>query len=565
MAHLLAIDWDRHEARYVLASAARDKVRILAAASVAMARGAEGEEPQADPAAALGEALAGRRFRGAKTLVAVGRASVEMLLLTLPPAQDAELPDMVLNQAMRESQNIGEDSALDFLPLNENPREPRRVVALALAPEELKRVRAACAAVGIRPERILFRPYAAAALFLRAGLAAKTPCLLVNRVAEEVDLTVLIDGKAAFSRTVRTPPGTDEEAISQRLLGEVSRTLTIAAQDHPAAETIGNVYLFGSPGDHRELIEKIETELSLRAEVFDPFQAVAVSPHEIPEHAGRFASLLGMIFDQAHGESHAVDFLHPRKKPQPPDRRWKFAALAALVVAAVAMGGYYLYGEIAALDAQNAQLQKRLADLNGLVAKVARQNQLVAALRAWEGREVNWLDELRDLARRFPSGRDMLLLRMTLSPGRTIGGAIDFNGVVRDNEVVVNMERNIRDAFHEIQSRRVQESPREKDYTWQFEASIFARPRTRAQYAVILPQAAPATATSAPGAGAPSAAAQAASGTPMAGPKQLPSPRAPTPLSQEVRLQTVPAEGRFQIGPSGGRLQTGSAGQGRQP
>ncbi len=62
-----------------------------------------------------------RRLGGVTTLVGVDRSSVELLQFSLPPAQDSELPEMVANQAMRESPQVTEKSILDFVPLDEVP------------------------------------------------------------------------------------------------------------------------------------------------------------------------------------------------------------------------------------------------------------------------------------------------------------------------------------------------------------------------------------------------------------------------------------------------------------
>ena len=82
-----------------------------------------------------------------------------------------------------------------------------------------------------------------------------------------------------------------------------------------------------------------------------------------------------------------------------------------------------------------------------------------------------------------------MVLRMTASPARGGGGAVELDGVVRDPAIVVRMESDVRDAFHDVRSRRLQERGREKSLAWHFETSIHVAPRGKEQYVSHLPEA----------------------------------------------------------------------------
>jgi hypothetical protein len=198
---------------------------------------------------------------------------------------------------------------------------------------------------------------------------------------------------------------------------------------------------------------------------------------------------LGMLLDETRGGVHAIDFLHPRKPPSPKNRRRPIAMAVALAAALVLAGGYYVWDQLAAVDTHNRELSDELGELKDLMKQAAKKEQLVQAIGEWQATDVNWLDELRDLSLRFPSSRDAIILNMTMSPARTGGGAIQFSGLVRDPSIVVRMESNIRDKYHEIRSKRVQERQREKDYTWRFETSMTAARRDKSQYTSHLPPA----------------------------------------------------------------------------
>ena len=165
MARLLAVDWDRHEARYVLASGAADGLSIVAAASVPLVDVAEGgNAPHPDVGGSLRAALADHSLARATTLVGVERSSIELLHFTLPPASEAELPEMVANQALRESQLVTEASILDFVSSATSSSSAREVTAAVLSADQLDQITGACQTAGLKPKRLVLRPYAGASL-----------------------------------------------------------------------------------------------------------------------------------------------------------------------------------------------------------------------------------------------------------------------------------------------------------------------------------------------------------------------------------------------------------------
>ena len=122
--------------------------------------------------------------------------------------------------------------------------------------------------------------------------------------------------------------------------------------------------------------------------------------------------------------------------------------------------------------------------MNETARKAVKQKNRIEAIAAWKNRDVNWLEELRDLSIRFPGPRDAVVLRMSMRPSQGAGGLIDLQGLVRDPKVVVNLERQVRDDFRTVRSRRVQQRTQEDDYTWLYETSVSVAPRRPDQYAV---------------------------------------------------------------------------------
>lgn len=468
---------------------------MLAAKSVSLVDYAQGGQTHAEVAESLRAVLEQAGAGRGTVLVGVDRASVELIHLTLPPAKPNELAELVAMQVVAQSQTAEEDALVDFIPLGRPTAaadaasaEPVPVMAAVLPRPRMKAVQAACAAAGLKPDRILLRPLAAASLLARRLSPHEGACFLVCPVGSEADLAILVDGRVVFQRTVRLPEDVGEDTIAQRLAAEIHRTLVVAQQGLLNGNTVDQVFIFGGAEEHALLVEAIRGELNIAASVIDPFE-IAEGPDDAPpERPARFAGLLGMILDEAD-RTHAVDFLNPRRPPPRADRRRIAVVLVAAALLAVAGVGYHAWGDIAAADEEIERLTAEIKDREKLLKSTADARAVVQAVRAWESGAVVWLDELRDLCLRLPSGRDLIVQRMTMALDRSGGGAIELTGTARDPQVVVRMEQSLRDAHHEVRSKRVQEREG-KGYAWTFETSISVFGRDKSSY-LESPSAAP--------------------------------------------------------------------------
>ncbi len=127
MPQILVLDWDQREIRYVLGQTSGRKVRVLALGTLAP-RPADEAPPQGDEAwaAEIKGLLTHWQAGRASVLVALPRSGVELLYLTVPPASDEELPELVANQSAQQSPTISEQTLLDFLPAAGDPGRPGR-------------------------------------------------------------------------------------------------------------------------------------------------------------------------------------------------------------------------------------------------------------------------------------------------------------------------------------------------------------------------------------------------------------------------------------------------------
>ena len=202
------------------------------------------------------------------TLVGVGREQVQMVLLSLPPAPPEELPDLVRFQAEREFTSLGAEAALDYIPLSGDATTPHQVLAAALAGAGVAEVNEVCQAVGVEPDRITLRATAAASFVARRIAAGGSEVsLVVNRLTDEADLTVLVGDQVVLVRTVRLPDPSEGAGAGKVLAGEIRRTVA-AVRQQLGERQVGRVILCGNASEAGEAAA-LAGELGLAVELFD--------------------------------------------------------------------------------------------------------------------------------------------------------------------------------------------------------------------------------------------------------------------------------------------------------
>lgn len=490
MPRLLAIEWDPREFRLALANQQRGKLTIEALERVEIPA-ADGEPDPAELGARLGEAVRRIGAGRARVLIGLGRPQIELRQLTLDEVADDDLPGAV-RAAWQSETNAGADAIVDFVPRQPTDDGRRQVGAACLSAGMLATLNEICRAAGVKPARVLASPYAGTSWYLAWGRPAGRTCLLVDRAGEEADLWVVARRDLIFTRTARLPAPAEGEDGGSPLVGEIKRTL-VAVANQPGGQPveIEAIVVCGSAGHDRELLQRIAAELKHPVEIFDPLTGPELAPSAkdaLPESRGHWTSTLGLLLAESDEHSGQIDFLHPRRPPRRLDRRQ--ASLVGMVGGLVLLAAgllAYAWTTLGRLDDQLARLKAQSTELDSAVKRANEKQEAVATISQWADGEVNWLDELRDLSARFPKRRDGVLQRITLGRNPSGGGMIELAGLVRDPTIVGRMENTLRDAHHEVRSKRVQESRQGHSYTWQFESSVSITPRTREEYLASLP------------------------------------------------------------------------------
>jgi len=482
MPQVLALEWDSSEARLVVAGSRGERVAIDQAFAVPLRRpqGEEEAQEEVDVGRQIAAALSARGIGRFTTLVAVGRASIELRQLNLPPAPDNELPELVSFQAMREFNQFDEDWLLDFVPLDEAQAEgPRSVLAAAIGPELVAQIQRTCEKAGLTPERLILRPCAAASLLGRTHPAGPAPPrLLVDLLSDEADLTVMLDRKVVFLRTTRIG-GDPLQNADQRpaLFAEIRRTIA-AAENQLGGRRIEAITLCGSGEQHAALAQSIGKDLGAPTELFDPFAGLSLSRElrgELPDHSGRFAPLLGMALAELEQTGHAIDFLHPRRRPQPPSRRPKLlvAGMAAVVLVGAVLGyrslqRRWVAGDIGRLSGEIKQQEKEVAAAKKAVGAAT-------AIQKWTETDVVWLDELYRLSTDFVPAKQAMLTDLRLTPGSR-GGKMTLDGLAARQADVVELESGLDNPLRRVVDKGSSDEASNKFYSRQFSTEVYVEP-----------------------------------------------------------------------------------------
>lgn len=504
-----ALEWDGVEARFVVVESQRGQPRLCAAEALRWEH-APAAETAAEPPSAneLWEARA-RQLRAALAMHNVGRApvavnldraSIESLQLVLPPARDVELPELVRNAALRESSSLTDETIIDFTPLDDDTSAPRRVAAVCIDEQSLESVKSFCRAAGVQVRHAALRPHGVAAVWRRADRGAQ-PTLLVSRAGGDLDLALVAGERLMAWRTVRLPESADPAERTARIVAEIGRTLVVFAGE-PGAKPIGRVALVGAADEFGAAGARLAERHGVAVDALDPFAGLDGAPLGLAE-TSPFASLIGLAGDVASGQRPPIDLIEPRRQRPPPNRRRSayVAAAGAIVVVAAIVG--WVWSAFDDADREIAALDERLRAAQKLSKKAAEQQRIATAIDDWVGRDVNWLDELRDFSDRFPSARDAVVLRMTMSSGRDGGGVIDLQGLVRAPTIVSRIEESFRDDFHQLQNKRLQEKRQDASYTWQFDGTLAVEARDKAQFQQRFAESAAAPESLLPAAGKP--------------------------------------------------------------
>jgi hypothetical protein len=247
-----------------------------------------------------------------------------------------------------------------------------------------------------------------------------------------------------------------------------------AAQNQPNSRPVEAVALLGASDLHVGLAAAIGEELALPSDAVDPFDHVqwkGNEPEGLAQSAGRWAPLVGMIRDEATASPPAFDFLHPRRRPEPPSRRntYALAGLAGGLVILALMAVSWIQGDRLNAEVRRLQMSSKALDKN--VELATKSDKAAEEIGQWVAEEINWLDELRWLSEHFPPAEDAMLtqLKLNVNSGR---GEIILDGLVRDVDAAARLDHGLQDPKHRLAGKSKNDSNVNRLYDVRFRSSV---------------------------------------------------------------------------------------------
>ena len=503
---------------------------------VSTTRRKKGESFKTSPlATTLKNLLRENRVGSATVVYSAERGDLDVLYTTVPLATDAETPELVLNQALREWATFdAKTQPLDYLPLGTPSRVgTRSVVAVSIARDKQRRVRETLIGATRAPSKIELREPSLAE-FLRADFCKLTfaePTLLIQALCDEVNLTLCdAEKNVLYFRSFKVATDLSAPALARRIREEIARTLAVGIADLPEDAAVRKALFFSDAsslsaassgvdyddsdadehasiteiGEDEEdaasvvvgslqLGEHLARELEgeeIELEFANPFRVPGVQLKTLePENPGRFASLLGMLLAERPQNRPAIDLLHPREKPKPP-KYWAIV-VAFLVLVGAGFGAAWKWNKTE-LDRERAavgELQKKAQTEYQLALRKQPLANVLMYANNWRDRQgVVVLDELRDIALRIPSAPDLVVTRLGYLANQNGRPTFIIQAKIKSTTVYQTFRQSlIADRSHSVIGRGPVPNRNGGGYPYMFDARIVCQRRAPQTFVAKLP------------------------------------------------------------------------------
>ncbi len=415
MARYLSVDADVHGLFVAVGNLTRGQFaieRTLVATDVAKALS---PSTAVELGGKLKQLLKDAGIAPAPVLLTIGRDRVVLKEIKHPPSPPQDEPAIVRFQALKELTDSPEEVVLDYSPINFGSASSgeRKALVAFLRKDVFTAAKVFCEVAGLKLASVTPRPFASSAA---VGYAIASGAVAAHERADAAigiltlgetggEFTVTRSGQIVFSRSLPSPATASEAS----LLGELKRNLTVYTSQS-GGDTVQAIYLAESPSGSIGWTARLQTGLPVPVHAFDPLGDSRVADTIPAPLRGRFAGVVGQLAAKSGVGPTPINFMQPRqpRASSSPNRSRVLVGVltGALVLGAIAFGAYLMVEQSNRKVADmKAQVEQADNDLKSLEMDGKR---LVAA-EEFEARQVVWLDELYDLADRFPDINKMKL------------------------------------------------------------------------------------------------------------------------------------------------------------
>ncbi len=466
MANLIAIEINDEDVLVVAARTSGKRLQFTKVFDV----NTEPNDTDAVVAEKLKKSLGDHGVPRGETIVVLGRQRIEMRDISVPPAPENELPEMVRFQARNDFPSFNENWELDYVPFDCKPNQPQRVLAGAVSPQIMEQTKQIVDDAGLKLSKMVLRPYSTCELF-RAELGDHKARMIIDPNDEQFDLTLVTGTELLATRTVRTPKDYESEEVARKMVGQIRRTITSTAGLLEGGQ-LEEFLIVGAENRLPHMKQMLNENFEQTVTFVDPYTTapgISDVAQNMPEHPDRFAALIGALIREASSQAHSIDFVNPRRPVAGKSNRSRallWGGMAAALLICMSLVGWWL---LSSQDARIAELNQDLRDLKNI--NQGDQNQPgvdqitgeVNLIDEWQNKNINWLDELYEFSQRFETPDDAIVDSMTLSANERMVG-LNIKG--RVNSIATNsvLKTNLTARPYLVTAGRVEEQSDDKDY-----------------------------------------------------------------------------------------------------
>ena len=470
---IAVVHWDRERIHFLIVSG---KSKKLAASDF----GSIPHGDVANPFLALANYFREQSIQVQRIVVLLSRLELDLLTLSLPPADANELPALVASEVEQQLGETEEPPVVDYyLPntasaltseaTSEAGTGSVQVIAFALAASVLKSLQSQLASANFRAAAIGSRHLSPLGILRRRHVPDNTLAISVHLYAGEAEIAICRGATPILLRSIRTS-AEEPTRIADQLWLESQRCMALLPSE--VAELPFTWFIFTTSEAAWQVARALEDRDQVTVQTIDPLIGWEFESSQATEGSTSLTSAAnaGAAWDFL-GDELPINLLTPKRAPKAASSTTRWIAIGSAAALVLCIGIYFLLADISRLRDDVQSLENELASTKKVTAKFQEKADQVAAIENWLSDQVDWGAELNEVSKRLPDGQSASVRRLTASANGK-SAVIDLAVQVDKQETISRLEGNIRSAKYAVTSKQISQSPDSLEYPWQFETRI---------------------------------------------------------------------------------------------
>lgn len=472
MADYLAINWEKTKLTGVEAHVGVASVSIRRTFEITWP---EQHQPSLDPVSAgswLKNELHHQGLSAKQVLISFPRHDSTVRLLEIPDVPLEEIPEIVRFQtATKSSVSLGQ-LLLDYLlmPAQEG-KTTREVLVTSIGKELHDKALKTFQSMGLEVVSTGLSSISTAEWIAHASTSdLEPPTLILNPADGYLEMSLVQQRRLLFTNS--TPLSIEEgQAANQIIQTELKRFL-MSRSAQLAGQNIASIILIGEETAQHSLVQDLQAQYQCPVEVLNPLANVNSSESDAGQsQLGSLAGPLGLVYSRQQKRLETVDFLHPHKAEERPDRRKLQIGLGVAGVVLIALTALFLtQRRVSELDDQIADRKKVQRDLDELLKRGQPTLESVAVIEEWEKSNSPTLKVFQELDHVLPGTDRIYLNELTVnrSSGQSLS-RLKTTGNAKDDLDVRDLNQLLAHSNYRVHPKRSNNLTMDTEYPVPFE------------------------------------------------------------------------------------------------